>query len=734
VDSPADLKDKHKCGVNQLAVLKSDSFGQIIWPVFGIFILALCVRLFYLYEIADSPAFNVPIVDARGYDLIASKLVNTAKMPEQFFWQQFFYPLFLSAVYLFSNCSVLVAQIVHAILAAVNCVLTFLLGRRIFNRRTGIVAAIIVAFYGPLIFHEMDLIDVVWVVFWSLVLILLFLKTVTRRRLLWFFLLGLCSALSIITRPNFILFIIAGVVWVGFVLYKARAGIFFSVRCFLLTAFGFIVIALPVAVQNLRVTGHFGILPASGGVNFYIGNNPDFEAAEIRVGTKWERIVDMPEQYGITGDMWQKQRFFYDKVREFIVSDPKGFLKRLANKAIQFVNSRELPGDVDIYLFRQWSNLLEFLMWKVGGFGFPFGLLLPLAVIGFVYNRRRIPMPVKLFVITYPLLIILTHVKTRYRVPMVPVLSVLAVSGCAYLIRSIIERSLSRAGSRGWFRIAGVTCLGAVIVFISTFPGPFIAEKLDYEAELYFNIGRTLQDQGKYSDATQRYIEALDRKPDYIDAHLCLGMTLTAVDKVEDAIEHYRKVIELDPNDHRAHCGLGQAFYSLGKFEDAQHYYTEAIKLKPDYAIAHKGLAMVFHKQNRIDEAVIHYKRSFDLEPDDADTYNTLGMILARQGKFDEAAEYFRDAINIKPDFIEAHKALGMALATMGELGQAVDCFREALQLNPDDVEAHYFMGIILAQKGDIDGAIMEFEKVLQLNPAHQDARIQLNTLLSTEK
>ncbi len=726
MESQFSFKAGHQCGDNQLTVLKPDSFGRIVWTASGIFVLALCVRLLYLYESADSPSFNVPIVDARGYDLIASKLVNTGKMPKQFFWQQFFYPSFLSAVYYFSNCSVVVALVVQAILGAVNCVLTFFLGRRAFSRRIGIVAAIFVAFYGPLIFHEMDLIAVVWVVFWSLVLILLFLQVVTCKRLLWFFLLGLCGALSIITRPNFILFIIAGLIWVGVVLYKSRAGLFFSGRCFILTAFGFIVVALPVAIQNYRLTGHFSILPASGGVNFYIGNNPDFEAAEIRVGTTWERVVNMPKKHGVTGETWQQQRFFYDKVREFIVSDPIGFLKRLANKAMQFTSSREIPGDVDIYLFRQWSELLKFLMWKVDGFGFPFGLLLPLAVIGLVYNRRSIPMPVILFVITYPLLIILTHVKTRYRVPMVPVLSILAVSGCVYLIRNVIERR--------WFRIAGAACLGAGIVFISTFPGPFTAEKLDYEPELYFNIGRTLQDQGKYSEAMQKYTEALEREPNYIDAHLCLGITLSTVGKADDAIIQYRKVIKLDPNDYRAHGGLGQAFYTLGKFEDARHYYNEAIKLKPDDVIAHKSLAMVFQQQNRIDEAIIQYKRVLDLEPSDADTCNRLGTILAGQGRFYEAAGYFRAAINIKPDFAEAHKALGITLATMGDLGQAVDCFRKALQLKPDDVETRYFMGILLAQRDNIDGAIAEFRKVLQLNPAHEDARSRLDELLSTKK
>ena len=704
------------------AVSKSESCRHIIWAACGVFLLALAVRLFYLYESSEGPTFGVPIVDARGYDLIARELVNERKMPKQFFWQQFFYPCFLSVVYFLSNCSVVVAQVIQAVLGAVSCVLTFFLGRAVFNRRTGILAAIFVAFYGPLIFHEIDLIAVGWAAFWSLVLILLFLRVAAGKQQLAFFLLGLCGALSIITRPNFVPFFLAGMAWVGFVFYKARTGRFFVARYFFLIVLGFTLIALPVAIQNLRVTGHFGILPASGGVNLYMGNSPDFEAAEIRLGTKWERLVALPAQHGVTGDMWQKQEFFYEKTRDCIVSDPIGFLKRLAVKAMQLICSREIPGDVDIYLFRQWSKLLEFLMWKAGAFGFPFGLVLPLAILGLVYNRRKIPMPVILFVITYPLPIILTHVKTRYRVPMVPVLSILAASGCICLIKSIVGRD--------WLRSAGAVCLGVGIVFLATFPGPFTAEKLDYHAELYFSVGKTLKDQGKIDEAVENYTEALRIKANYPDVHHNLGVILCAEGKIEEAIEHYKKAIELDTIDHEAHCGLGVALYQLGRFEEAQQHFTEAIKLRPDYSPAHKNLAIGFARQRKIEQAVSHYKRALDFEPDDADTHKKLGMILARQGKFGEAVKHFEDAIDIREDFVEAHKALSMALASMGKPDQAIAQFHKVLQLKSTDVEAHYFLGVLLAQKGDIDEAIREFREVLRLSPDHAAAQNSLDMLL----
>ncbi|MHC4155953.1 MAG: tetratricopeptide repeat protein [Planctomycetota bacterium] len=709
-----------RCGDNPWS--ESESRRDIIWVACGIFILALAVRLLYLYESSDNPAFGAPIVDARGYDLIAGRLVTEAKMPEQFFWQQFFYPFFLSAVYLCSNCSVLAAQVVQAVLGGAICVLTFLTGRAVYDRRTGVLAALFVAFCGPLIFHEVDLIAVGWSAFWSLVLILLLLRVVRRRGNLAFFALGLCGALSIITRPNFTPFLAAGVIWAGLVLYKARTGKFSIARYLSLVILGFVVIALPVAIQNRRVTGHFGILPASGGINFYIGNNPDFEAAEIRVGTQWERLTDMPAEHGVIDDMWQKQRFFYEKTWGNVASEPVNFLKGLGVKAMQFACSREIPGDTDIYLFRRWSKVLELLVWKAGAFGFPLGLLLPLALIGLVYNRRKTLIPVILFLVAYPLPIILTHVKTRYRAPMIPVLSILAASGCFYLVRSTIGRK--------WLGVAGAICLGVVTVILCSLPGPFVAEKLDYEAELYFNVGRTLQDTGKIEEAIKNYTQALKLKPNYGDVHVCLGIILSAGGKSEEAIKHYEKAVESDPKDHRVHCGLGGALYRAGRFDEAHQQFIEAVKLKPHYSEGHKSLGFSFARQQNSEKAIWHYRQALKYAPDDADTHRRLGMILARQGNIDEAVAHLEQATDLRPDFAEAQKALGIALASTGKLDEGCERIRKAVQLQPQDVDGRYFLGVLLAQRGDVDGAVKEFREVLRINPNHAAAQSGLNTLL----
>ena len=141
-----------------------------------VFALALVVRLVYLGEISKSPTFQVPIVDSATYDQHARLLVAKGIFSQRFFWQGFFYPFFLAAVYFFTGGSMLWARLIQIVLGSLLCVGVCRLGSRLFDRRTGIVAGVIAALYGPLIFFDVELLDAGFSAIWALVLILLILK------------------------------------------------------------------------------------------------------------------------------------------------------------------------------------------------------------------------------------------------------------------------------------------------------------------------------------------------------------------------------------------------------------------------------------------------------------------------------------------------------------------------------------------------------------------------------
>ncbi len=62
-----------------------------------LFLLALTVRLLYLYESSVNPSFNSPTIDSDTYDQMARSLVDGKEMDSNFFWQPFFYPFFFSS-------------------------------------------------------------------------------------------------------------------------------------------------------------------------------------------------------------------------------------------------------------------------------------------------------------------------------------------------------------------------------------------------------------------------------------------------------------------------------------------------------------------------------------------------------------------------------------------------------------------------------------------------------------
>ena len=191
----------------------------------GIFALALIVRLVYLRESLFNPAFANPVLDSGTYDNFARTLAAGERVSGQLFWQPVFYPFFLSIVYWFSNGSIIFGKVVQIFLGSLTCLLTYHLGKRVFNQAAGIIAGLTTALYGPLIFFDGELLATGWAALWAVSLILLFLTGPSRRSAWFFFVLGMCGVMNIITRPTFVPFFIAALIWLGIRSYRSNRSV-----------------------------------------------------------------------------------------------------------------------------------------------------------------------------------------------------------------------------------------------------------------------------------------------------------------------------------------------------------------------------------------------------------------------------------------------------------------------------------------------------------------------------
>ncbi|MFZ0034705.1 MAG: glycosyltransferase family 39 protein [Sedimentisphaerales bacterium] len=550
-----------------------------------IFVFALLVRLIYFYQAGDNPTFLTPIIDSMIYHEAAHKLATEDVFSGQFFWQSFFYPFILSRLYSLTGPSVVAAKLFNFVLGSVTAVLIYALGKKLFGRQTGIIAAVIFAFYGPCISFEAEVLSTAWECLFSVLLVILLIKTAepgAKNRLC--LTAGFCAGLSIITRATFVPFVVASGFWLIWKLWRNSL----TRKSAVLKTLSFIgpAVTIPIMVGLLSYIeiDCFFPLPPSGSLNLYIGNNPNSEQTlMIRPGEQWNNLIAMPQINGIK-DKSGQAHFFMQKFLDYVKNNPAGFLKGLLNKTSQFCCSRELPRNTDVYINRKYSSLMSVLIFKIGNFGFPFGLLLPLAITGLSLNFRRIPVVISLFLLLYPLSLVLVFVCDRYRLPTIPILCIPAAMAIQQICHALKVRRFIKA--------ALLILVVSALAIAAGLDGPFVQEKYDYEAEMYYSVAFEYYKKADYIKAHEYVSKAIARRQDYADAYALLGLIYSRTDRPDLAVEYLSKSLEIYPVPHIRRYLLAENLLRLNRPDEAKEQLTLALAASEQKMDSHRSSAI----------------------------------------------------------------------------------------------------------------------------------------------
>jgi Tfp pilus assembly protein PilF len=668
------LKRK-KGGARGRKVVDNESPAGAVWIAAGVFAVALFVRLVYLYQMSSSPTFLLPIIDSDVYDVLARTLMNDEPMSSEFFWQPFFYPFFLSKVYKLCAGSILWAKVLQMFLGAFTCVLVYEIGTKIAGRKVGLLAAIITTFYGPLVFFNGELLATGWAAFWAAAIVLAFIKLREEKRVIFCFVFGVIAGLSVITRPTFLPFVSLSGIWFLFllrwdkILWKRSAG-----KIAVMLA-GFVLVTGAVAVQNLATTGNLSFLPQSGPINLYIGNNPDTPRMLDVRPSDWKDITKLPRRYG-SKNKEQDLLFFKREFRKYVATNPLGYVRGLAQKTLEFVSSREMARNINMYVFRKYSPLLSVLVWKVSGFGFPFGLLMPLAVVGLIARWRHIPPVIIAFLILYPLSVILIFVSARYRTPIVPIMAVPAAMGFLVIVESV--------RSRNFIRLSLISAAIVALILLSSIPGPFVGESTNYEAEMHLILGIRQMELSQFGDAEQNLAKAIKADPTCKNAYSTMGLLLGRRGEYAQAFKYHQKALEIDPYYPKSYNNYGLTRAVNGEYEKAIDLYRRAIEIDPYYDKPYYNWGMCLAAQGKKAQAVELYKRVLNLMPRE-DIMRNLAWLLATYSddkvRDGDQAVYFAKMLCNSSEYKDpGHMfVLAVAYAEAGRFDDAVRTAEKAL-------------------------------------------------------
>ena len=691
-----------------------------------IFAVALTVRLIHIWQLRDTPFFDVLLGDANGYDKWAQRLAAGDWIGTEVFYQAPLYPYFLGVIYALFGRDLLLVRIIQALIGSASCVLLGLAAARLFppkpdgeggfSKRVGLIAGLMLALWAPAIFFDSLLQKSVLDMFFMCLSLWLISAvsnqpSATSNQIKAVGLGGAMAALSL-SRENGLLLVGVVAIWLWFSEH----------RRLLHFAAGLAIVFAPVVARNYAVDGGFYLTTSQFGSNFYIGNNPNADGtyASIRFGRgapEFERLDAKEvaeETVGRPLSPSEVSSFWTGRALGYITSQPWSWLKLTGRKILLLFNRNEMLDTEAQESYQEFSIVLRMLAWVTH-----FGVLMPLAIAGVIAtwpDRRRLWI-VHALALTYAASVVMFFVFARYRYPLVPFLVLFAARPFDSRVRDSMALLLTQGNSRKWL----VAAVLAGIAIFSNWPvlSPTLMKSITEN-----NLGTALVEQGRYDEAIAHHERSIALRPDYAPGYNNLGAALRAAGRLDEAVARYRQALEIKPDFASASYNLANALLEQGNSADSAATFRRAIEQNPNSVEAHNNLGIALAGKGDAAGAIASFRNALAVDDRSVHAHRNLGNMLIDAGQRAEGMAHLERAVALAPGEPEALYDIGTVLLQAQDFAAAAARFQAALKIRPAWAEAENNLGIALASQGRIADALPHFERAITLQPSLSDARV----------
>lgn len=745
----------------------------------AIVILGLVLRLIYLFVMKSHwPGFDTPSIDALYHHLWAQKIAAGDILGGGPFFRAPLYPYFLAAVYSIFGVNFVLVFLIQNSLGIAAIILIYLIAREFFDPPIGYIAAFLTAINGVMIFFECQLLLDFLLIDFGLMIIYFILAAARKGSSLYYLLTGISIGLFAITRPNILGLMPLFILWIFVNSNPVNLAIKYSV---ILLA-GAILIISPVTARNV-IVGHDNVLIASqGGINFYIGNNEKSDGYTALLpgkGHTWQYSdaeYDAAIEKGVkpgTLKPSQVSDFYYNKSLKFIWGSPLRFIKLQIKKLYLFWNYFEISNNNSLFFISRYIGLGFYPIYL-------FALIGPVGLVGaltfFRKDRRFWIIPFMIF--GYMLTVIAYFVTDRFRLPVLPLLSLTS----AYLIFEIYTAFKNRKSRRGLFFICGIILAG---VFCWT---NFYNAHDKSDAQAYYSLGNIFLKKGNYDQAKKQYLQAASLGKCVPHAHTNLGVIAFYEGDTASARQQFEEEIACCGPSGKAYNNRSLLKRLGGDYNAAYAIADTAALMFPNYKepyinmilaafgannpklIEQSCLLMIKAFPNDIgaryyyaiyqeqiglpDSAEINFRyaatssgQDIVSEYDLSDIYSAalpygynplkvrgrsfykLGLLSVGKGELLQALAYFNKAVTLIPDDADAMADLALAYDQTGQLQEAKATFEKAIALDSANALYYYNYALTLGKLRDLQGSERALAKTVELYPDFELARVKLRAL-----
>jgi len=649
--------------------------------------LVLRIAFFYLNK-TFNPTFRFPIMDSLYHHEWALDLVNGGTRGTDAFFRGPLYPYFLALLYKVSGNSIAFAVFVQHLIGSLTAGLIYLTGRDLFSRKVALVAGLTTALYWVLVYMEGDLLLETTFIFLNTLSMYLLLRGMKTHKLWLFAAGGFALGLATIDRPSIMVFFAAVPVAIYLATRHRPAGTRGWITRTVVTALACAIPIAPVMIRNYVVAKAIVPVGASGGVNFWIGNNPVSDGSTAIVpGTRadwWggynDAIALAEKDSGHKLTLAQVSDYYFAKGKQFIREHPDQAWPLMWKKFRMYWGAGERANDKYIYFFWQLAKMKYVPLpgfWLVG----------PLALLGGVllWRRRNELAMFYLFITVYSLGVVAFFVNARFRLPIMPAMTLFSGYACVYIVDAYRQKSLAlvkvllilapaalfvnsdylyqkqmRAYSDAFSNFTlGNAYLkmglkGTALAHYTradeisqTYPTPaynLIKRDVDY------NLGTLLWEQGMCSRAIEVLARVGGADDEAMHALDCMGDCFLQRKDLENARQVFDQMTAISPRDERSITGRARVAALSGDYAGAERMLKEIVDpVHTVYPPAYLALAEVQRAQNKLDDAIQSYRNIATLDGYERNANLALAEIYRQRGDYPNALAAAQQALLHSP-------------------------------------------------------------------------------------
>ncbi len=256
---------------------------------------------------------------------------------------------------------------------------------------------------------------------------------------------------------------------------------------------------------------------------------------------------------------------------------------------------------------------------------------------------------------------------------------------------------------------------------------------MDTKVEQLNNEGVQHFLKGEFTEAKEKYFEALELSPEYTTTLNNLGMLFLQEENFEQAEVYFKKALSIQEKATYFN-NLGHAYASQNEFELAETQYRNAIGKDGQSLMAFKSLASLYQHTGRYQASTKIWEHIVLELSHDADYKLNLAKDYLELKEFDIAMDVLLEIIQQKKHREYAYYYISLIHFHNKNYGLALDAVNRALGIQPENSQFRKLAGTIHLSLSNLREALSEWNFILKLNPQNHDVRTDVAVALLSFK